>query len=71
MALICEAFYEKQSEAKQRNAEPALKGWFSGFGKTSAREEPWPQKSQLSRHFTLKQKIIPAIKLKFNQIILT
>jgi hypothetical protein len=41
MALCCEAFYVKQTNnAKQnkRNAEPALKGWFSGFGKRSARE---------------------------------
>jgi hypothetical protein len=59
----------KQSEAKQnkRNAEPALKGWFSGFGKEK-HAKPCSQKADLIGHFTLNSKIIPATNSILSQI---
>jgi hypothetical protein len=61
---------QNKAQAKQRNAEPALKGWFSGFGKRSAREEPWPHFQGLLSKMALKFKIIPA-EIIIYQIILT
>jgi hypothetical protein len=71
MALCCEAFYVKQKQAKhsKRNAEPALKGWFSGFGKRSARAKPWPQIWAEQSKFPLNLKIIPATSSIFIKII--
>jgi hypothetical protein len=34
-ALLRNKAKQRETKAKQRNAEPALKGWFSGFGKHS------------------------------------
>jgi hypothetical protein len=66
MRVFSVTYYAKQSNAKQstqnktsRNAEPALKGWFSGFGKEK-HAKPCSQKGNLSRHFTSNQEIIPA-----------
>jgi hypothetical protein len=62
MALFCEAFYE---EAKQstplRNAEQALKGLFSGFGKERSARSRVRKSSHFMSFHSINQEIIPEL----------
>jgi hypothetical protein len=71
MALCCEAFYVKQSVKQSlRNAEPALKGWFSGFEKQSTRE-PCSQNGSKAQQINRNWQNYSGINYKFNSNSLT